>query len=109
VEKKKEKGFWLWWAGGGGRNPAQPGAGARGGVSMPAQPRRTARNGAGARETTPFPRGPHVRESGRGRRRQRLTGRGEPAGRREKPGRRWARRRFSASDPVLGHRAGALA
>jgi hypothetical protein len=33
MEKKKEKGFWLWWAGG-GRNPAQPGAGGR--VSAPA-------------------------------------------------------------------------
>jgi hypothetical protein len=47
MEKKKEKGFWLWWAGG-GRNLAQSGTGARAGTSAPAQPRPTARNSAGA-------------------------------------------------------------
>jgi hypothetical protein len=68
MKKKKEKGF-LALVGRGGRNPAQPGAGARAGTSAPAQPRPTARNGAGARETALFPRGPCVRESRRGRRR----------------------------------------
>jgi hypothetical protein len=74
MEKKKKK---VFGSGGlGGRNLAQPGAGARGGASAPAQPRPTARNDTGARETTSLPRGPRVRESGRGRRRQRLTGQG---------------------------------
>jgi hypothetical protein len=94
MEKKKEKGFsaLVGW-----------------GASAPAQSRPTARNGAGARETTPFPRGPRVRESGRGRRRQRLTGQGRTGRPRGKPDRRWVRRRFTTTDPVLGHRAGALA
>jgi hypothetical protein len=43
------------------------------------------RNGAGARETAPLPKGPRVRDSGRGRRRQRLTGQGESADRGENP------------------------
>jgi hypothetical protein len=44
-----------------------------------------------------------------GRRRQLLTGRGEPAVRGEKPGRWWARRWFATGDQVLGRQAGALA
>jgi hypothetical protein len=58
---------------------------------------------------TASPRGPHVSESGGGNgatgRRRGRTGR--PRG--KKPGRRWARRRFTAGDPVLGPRGGALA
>jgi hypothetical protein len=76
AEKEKEKK--VFGSGGPeGRNPAQPNAGARASTSV--QPWPMVRNGTGARETVPFPRGPRVRESGRGRRRQRLTGRGEPA------------------------------
>jgi hypothetical protein len=38
-----------------------------------------------------------------------VDGRGEPAVHGGEPGRRWARRRFAAGDPVLGQRVGPLA
>jgi hypothetical protein len=108
--KKKKKKKKVFGSGGPGvQNPAQPCAGARAGASAPTQPRPTARNGAGTREMTPFPRGPRVRESGRGRRRQRLTGQGRTGRPQGKLGRRRVRRRFAAGDLVPGHRAGALA
>jgi hypothetical protein len=51
-------------------NLAQPGAGrARARLFRP-----KAEDGAGTRGVTPFPRGPHVRESGRGQQRQWSTG-----------------------------------
>jgi hypothetical protein len=49
---------------GGGFGPA--GRRARAGAIAPAQLRPKAEDGAGARGVTSFPRGPHVRESGRG-------------------------------------------
>jgi hypothetical protein len=91
----------------GGRIPAQPGAGAH--ASAPAQHDPRARNGAGARETTSWPRGQHARESERGDSVSGRRGRGEPVDPRGKPGRRRVQRRFAAGDPVPGHREGALA
>jgi hypothetical protein len=101
LKKEKENELSFWWVVGG--DLVQPGAGrarARGCAGQAAA--QGGRRRERARGTT-SPQGPHNRESGRGvgngasgRRR------GEPAVRGGELGRRWARRRFAAGDPVLG-------
>jgi hypothetical protein len=106
MEKKKEKGFSaLVGPGGGGAKfgPAgRRGARGRAGPATAHDEKRRGRARDGAVATGPMRQG--ERETA-----PVADGAGRTGRPRRKPGCRWVRRRFAAGDPVLGHRAGALA
>jgi hypothetical protein len=105
-KKEKEKEFLRRWAGGGSAQPDAAHARAR----ALAQLRPKAGETAWARGSDSVTARPTRQRERRGKTAPRVDGAGEPAVRGEgKPGRRWARRRFAAGDPVLGPRGGALA
>jgi len=105
-EKGKRKGISSQVGRGVVFSPARREARAREGAGPAAARRR--RDGAGAREQRRHCGSTSQRERrGNGVTVPRRGRTGRPRGR--KPGRRWARRRFAAGGPVLGHCVGALA
>jgi hypothetical protein len=106
VKKRKRKGISSQMGRGG--FSAQPGAGhAR--ARSPAQLWPTGGETTRARESDGVTAGPTRQRGRRGKRRRGSTPRQTDRPRGRKPGRRWARRRFTAGGPVLGPRGGGLA